>query len=468
MDRVETVVDQALALDLYVVLNVHHDSWVWADPTVANANTTMIEEKFSRLWDQIATRFACKSSKLLFEALNEPAGSTQEHANLLNKLNDHFLDSVNGAGGHNPKRVVSLSGLNMNTERTSLWFTRPTKYKSQPWGLQFHYYSPYDFIFGAWGKTIWGSDADKASLTLDFDLFHGNFSDVPAFIGEWSASTGQTETAARWKYTDFFIRTYKKYGYSSMQWDNGNDQFNRTTGIWKDPVGIDILISAAAKKTNSLADSTEDPNATAQNSSAYYFHKVGMPVEDANIQYLLNGNTLKSITTANGSKLSNKDFSISTSGILTLKKSYLSTLLTPTTAPGLLSTLHLTFSAGAPLSLSIVQYSTPSLPTTTYNITTLPSADLYIPISYAGLPQVAATKALLSDGTFLADSWTMYLGPLQRGYWTYGSWEWDAGGVKITQAGVETLRSAGQNVVVGFEFFPRIMGDNRVDVKFVR
>ncbi|EHK96385.1 putative endoglucanase B [Glarea lozoyensis 74030] len=387
MDRVETVVDQALALDFSVVLNVHHDSWVWADPSVANANTTMIEEKFTRLWSQIASRFSCKSSKLIFEALNEPAGSTKEHADLLNRLNTYFLDAVNRAGGHNPNRVLSLSGLNMNTELTSLYFTRPTTYPLQPWGLQFHYYSPYDFVFGAWGKTIWGSDADKASLVNDFELFHGNFSHVPTFIGEWSVSTGQTETAARWKYTDFFVSTAKKYGYSSMQWDNGNDQLDRTTGKWRDEVGIDILLAAAAGKVNSLADSTEDGSATSQFSSAYYFHKLNTPIADAQIQYILNGNTLLSITD-NSTPLTPADFSITPSGLLTLSASYLSPLATA--QPGLHKTLTLTFSAGAPLTLSLYVYTTPTLPVTTYNLTSLPPGDLHIPISYAGLPQVAA------------------------------------------------------------------------------
>lgn len=228
MDRVETIVDEALSLDLSVILNVHHNSWVWADVSASGANITMIEEKFSSLWSQIGKRFACKSSKLMFEAINEPSGSTKEHADELNKLNDMFLKSINEAGGFNPQRVVSLSGLGMNTVSTSQWIVRGTTYPSQPWGLQFHYYSPYDFIFSAWGKTIWGSDADKASIVQDFDLFHGNFSSVPAFVGEWSASPANTETAVRWKYFDYFIRTYAKFGYSSVMWDNGNDIFNRS------------------------------------------------------------------------------------------------------------------------------------------------------------------------------------------------------------------------------------------------
>jgi len=59
-----------------------------------------------------------------------------------------------------------------------------------------------------------GSDFDKASLELDFELFNGNFSGISTFIGEWQVSPAYTETATRWKYYDFFARTCRKYGYS--------------------------------------------------------------------------------------------------------------------------------------------------------------------------------------------------------------------------------------------------------------
>lgn len=466
MDRVETVVDQALATGVYVILNVHHDSWIWADPTVSGANLTAIEERFSRLWTQIGTRFRCKSSKLLFEALNEPVGSDQTAATELNKLNDLFLDAINKVGGNNPKRVVSLSGLGMDSVKTSQWFVRGTTYPSQPWGLQFHYYSPYDFIFGAWGKTIWGSDADKATLANDFALFNGNFSTIPAFVGEWDASTTNTETAARWKYFDYFIRTANKYKYSHVIWDNGLDHFDRTTNTWRDPIAIDILFSATAGTVNSLADSTTDPVATTQSSSAYLFHKVGDPVIAQSVPYLLNGNTLKSIKNAAGTTLATTSYSMSTAGSLTFTAAYLGGLHTASAAAGIKDTLTLTFSAGPPLTLQIVQYDTPVIPTTTYKVDT--SADLTIPATYKGVPIVAAVKALKADGTYLADDWTVYLGPLQQARWTYGNWDYSSAGFMVKQSGLTTIQAAGQSVVLTVEFYPRSVGANAVNVTFTQ
>ncbi|RDW62026.1 hypothetical protein BP6252_11459 [Coleophoma cylindrospora] len=471
MDRVETVVDEALSLGLYVILNMHHDSWIWADVSASGANYTLIEEKFAASWSQIGARFACKSSKLIFEPINEPPGTTQAHADELNKLNQIFLKSINDAGGYNPQRVVSLVGLQMNAALTAQYFVRGTTYSSQPWGLQFHYYSPYDFIFEAWGKTIWGSDADKASLDSDFSLYAGNFTDVPTFVGEWDASTATpyTETAGRWKYFDYFVRTCNKYGYASVLWDNGNDHFNRTTGTWNDPVAIDILMSATKNITNTLADSTTDQSATSQNSSAYLFHEVGTPVMDQSVAYLLNGNTLGSIKSSAGTTLDASSYSMSTTGTLTFTSAYLSTLFTNASTPGTKETLSLSFSTGADLSLSIIQYSTPTLPTATYalsNITT--SSDLYIPITYAGLPIPAAVKALKADGTYLADDYTQYFGPMEAARWTYGSWSYDANHFIVYAAGLQVLQAAAQTVTLTLEFFPRTLGLNSVNLTFTQ
>jgi endoglucanase len=448
MDRVETVIDEALALDIYVIMNVHHDSWIWADPTVSGANLTAIEEKFGRLWAQIGARFACKSSKLIFEPLNEPSGSTQDNALFLNGLTASFLDEINKAGGYNPQRVVSLSGLGMDTIKTSQWFVRPTTYPNQPWGLQFHYYSPYDFIFSAWGKTIWGSDADKASLLNDFSLFHGNFSTVPAFVGEWNSAPLNDEKAARWKYDDYFIRTANSFGYSNIIWDNGLDEYNRTSNTWYDPVDKGVLMAAVAGTSNSLADSTTDPSSTTQNSSATFFHKVGDAVVDASIPYLLNGNTLKSIKNSAGTTLSASQYSMSSSGSLTLMAAYLSTLYSSTAAPGIKDTLTLTFSAGTFLTLQIVQWDQPIIPTTTYALLT--SADLLIPVTYKGLPEVAAVKAVLADGTYF-DTWTVYLGPLQQGRWTWSNWDWDSSHFILKAAGSTAIQATGQSVTLTVE-----------------
>ena len=117
------------------------DSWIWADITASDANITMIEEKFSRLWYQIGTKLACKSSLVSFEAINEPPCDDASDGEEINKLNNIFLQAINDAGGFNSKRVVNLVGGGEDSIKTSQWFEAPSGF-SNPYAIQFHYYSP--------------------------------------------------------------------------------------------------------------------------------------------------------------------------------------------------------------------------------------------------------------------------------------------------------------------------------------
>lgn len=127
---------------LYTIVNVHHDSALWADFTPTNADLDMIEEKFYRLWYQIGTKLACISSLVAFEPINEPRGESDEYAAQLRRLNNIFLQAINDAGGFNSQRVVTLGGLGLDMQRTIQWFERPSSEYSNPYALQVHYYAP--------------------------------------------------------------------------------------------------------------------------------------------------------------------------------------------------------------------------------------------------------------------------------------------------------------------------------------
>ncbi|KAF1966946.1 endoglucanase B [Bimuria novae-zelandiae CBS 107.79] len=460
LQRVSDVVDIITSKGFYTIVNVHHDSWVWADVTASGANLTAIEERFYRLWYQIGTKLACKGSQVAFEPINEPRGTTAEHGAELNKLNTIFLQAISDAGGFNAKRVVTLVGAGEDSIKTSQWFKRPDAKFTNPYAIQYHYYSPYDFIFSAWGKTVWGSDADKAALDADFAAIRNNFTDIPLIIGEYDASPVATETAARWRYFDFLIRTAAKYNTATVLWDNGADHLNRATHQWRDQTALDILTNAAAKKTNSLPDSTTDGSATTQLSSAYVYHKAGDAVADAAVPYLFNGNTLSSIKNSKtGAALAKgTDYSTSASGI-TITSAFLKTVLTSATATGSIANLTLTFSSGALTTLNILQYATPVLGSTTAKLPAA-SADLPIPVTWKGQNRPATVRALKSDGGILIDDWTTYLGPLQAGRLTYGgNWDWDANNVILKAAVLDAVRSAGKDTTFTIEFYPRVPGN---------
>lgn len=198
-----------------------------------------------------------------------------------------------------------------------------------------------------------------------------------------------------------------------MLWDNGDDQLDRNTGKWRDPVSIDILMNAVKGVANSLPDGTTDGAATTQQSSAYIFHKVGEEVTDQDLGFLLNGNTLESIHGSDGSALDAESDYTTSGSTVTFKAAFLSKFLSPTADPGSKTSVTLKFSAGASLNVELVQWDTPALASTSSKA--VEGADLHIPITYKGLSKVAAVKIVGLDGTYLVDDWTQYLGPLQQG-----------------------------------------------------
>ena len=369
-----------------------------------------------------------------------------------------MLQAINQAGGFNPKRVVNLVGSREDGVETSLWFEPPdAKYKN-PWAIQYHYYSPYDYIFAAWGKTTWGSTADQAALEADIAYVRGNFSDIPLIIGEWAASPVATETAARWRYFDFFLRTAAKYNTTTVLWDNGADFLDRATHLWRDEVALDIYRNAVKGIANALPESTTDGSATTQSSSAYVYHRKNETVGDVTLGFAFNGNTLSKISRGSKQLAKGKDYSVSGEKI-TFAASYLKTILTPTSPTGTLANLTLTFNRGAALQVNVLQYTTPTLSNTSGP---LPAAgqDLLIPITWSGQNRPAAVKAVKADGTYLVDDWTQYLGPLQQGRMTYdGQWNWDAGHVVIKAAALDAVRAASIDTTFTIEFYPREPGN---------
>lgn len=106
MNRVEEVTDWALEREFYVVLNIHHDSWLWISRMGNSQQETL--DKLGKVWKQIAERFKNKSERLLFEIVNEPTGMNAYQMNLLNR---EMLNIIRSTDGNNSQRLVIVGGL---------------------------------------------------------------------------------------------------------------------------------------------------------------------------------------------------------------------------------------------------------------------------------------------------------------------------------------------------------------------
>ncbi|KAF7548056.1 hypothetical protein G7Z17_g7305 [Cylindrodendrum hubeiense] len=460
IERVYDVVDMVTSRGLYAIVNVHHDSALWADYTASNANLTMIEEKFYRLWYQIGEKFACKSSFLAFEPINEPRGESDAYIAQLLKLHEIFLRAINDAGGFNSQRIVTLSGPGQDIGRTIESFEGPSSDFSNPYALQVHYYAPYDFTSAAWGKTIWGSEVDIALLNSTFARLRNRFPDIPVIIGEWLVSPVHSEPAAMWRYYDLLARTSLEYGFAPIVWDTGNDILNRATHALFDATSIDIHLHALEGIENSLPDSTTDNSSTSQFSSAFAFHRIGDVIEDQTLPFSFNGNTVTSIIIDDEVLSQGSDYSIVNNGIK-FHSSFLSSYFESSNAVGVQAIASVTFSAGATIPIQLVLWDSPTVPVSS-SVATVGS-EVPVTVNWKGFGRPAAVAAFKADGTPLVEEWTIYLPPLGRGRTIFGAqwtWNWGQDGITITAGAAQAVVEAGQSATFMIESYPRVEGNH--------
>ena len=79
LDRVQQVVDYAYDLDMFVIVNMHHDDYSWFVPDKNKYAEN--SKKLCAIWEQISERFADYDDTLLFEGMNEPRTVGMERRN---------------------------------------------------------------------------------------------------------------------------------------------------------------------------------------------------------------------------------------------------------------------------------------------------------------------------------------------------------------------------------------------------
>jgi len=126
MARVQQCVDWALEAGLVVVINTHHEHFLYDFMICDNGEYGDFDgaaKWLDDVWRQIADRFKDYPENLIFEPMNEPSpGGTvgpgwywdavgqkkqrERLCELTNKLNRHVLETIRKSGGNNDKRIV--------------------------------------------------------------------------------------------------------------------------------------------------------------------------------------------------------------------------------------------------------------------------------------------------------------------------------------------------------------------------
>jgi endoglucanase len=240
--RVAEVIDWITGAGMFCVVNIHWDGG-WIDsghkerfPETYATFSPDAERKFRSCWEQIATFFAGKNEKLIFEGLNEETnfaseGSMQKAYATLTRVNQIFIDTVRKTGGNNAKRLLIVAGYNTDIAKTCASDYRLPK-DTIPGRLfiSVHYYTPYQFCGltedADWGKMIptWGTPDDVKQLDQLFDMMKGfcTRNDLPAFIGEFGASD-RKESASRVRWMSAVANAALSRGMVPVLWDTGHE-----------------------------------------------------------------------------------------------------------------------------------------------------------------------------------------------------------------------------------------------------
>jgi endoglucanase len=243
MSRVSEVVGWITGAGMFCVVNIHWDGgWIDSDkkdrfPTTFATFSPEAEQKFRSYWEQISSFFAGKNEKVIFEALNEETnfsreGSTDKAYTTLARVNQLFIDTVRKTGGNNAKRLLVIAGYSTDIEKTCASGYKLAK-DSIPGRLfiSVHYYTPSTFtIIGEdadWGKALptWGTPEDVTQMEKLLDRMKEfcTRNDIPAFIGEFNATTKNKEPASRVRWISGVASGAVARKMIPVLWDTGGE-----------------------------------------------------------------------------------------------------------------------------------------------------------------------------------------------------------------------------------------------------
>ena len=244
LERVAEVVGFARSAGLYSIINLHHDGadgmkeagWLSlkdADGKTTEENNAAVRAQFVAVWTQIAKYFANQGEELMFESMNEVhdgyGKADPRHLEIVNDLNQAFVNLVRASGGNNSKRHLIVPGYNTNIDETLKGFKVPIDSAKNRLILSVHYYDPY--LFALQGKThTWGSASpgrddwgQEDFVVSQFDKLKSRYVDqgVPVIIGEYGATHQRGYEDYRRYYMEYVTKAAVDRGLVPVYWDNG-------------------------------------------------------------------------------------------------------------------------------------------------------------------------------------------------------------------------------------------------------
>ncbi|HLP25644.1 MAG TPA: cellulase family glycosylhydrolase, partial [Acidobacteriota bacterium] len=382
MNHVQQVVDWSLDAGLYVMINIHHDSWTWLEEMPAHHDEVL--DRYQKVWLQIATRFKDHSQKLSFESVNEPGFkglNDAAMAEMLHEVNTTFHALVRSTGGGNATRPLVLPTVYTRSDQPMLDSLKNTITSLNDPNLiaTVHYYGWFPFSVNLGGYTKF----DETSIQwvhTPLDAAHNTFvaDGIPVIVGEFSVLSGSwIQRGEQLKYHEYVQYYGRSKGMTMMLWDTGGI-YGRNTADWANPDLGNIMMQAVTGRA-----------ITAE--SDLLFLDASAPVVDTIVNLQLNGNTLVSIQD-NGTTLTpSADYTLSGNTLL-LRAHVLAKYATG--AYGEKATLTLNADAG-PAWKIFVRYAATPVPAPLTTTTKIPFS---LPVAFNG-DLLATMESKYADGS---------------------------------------------------------------------
>lgn len=235
MTRVREVVDYAYNNGMYVILNMHHDDYIWFTPSEAEYASD--SAKLKKIWEQISAEFRDYGDRLLFEGMNEPrtvgssaewSGGTDDERKVINRYEQDFVNTVRASGGNNSARTLIITSYAASAEEKAM--NDVVVPDDSHVIVSLHYYAPWKFSDGQ--STTFG-DKEKFELDNKFARMKSIFIDngIPVIIGEFGC-VAVADDSTRADYYSYYISAAKSQGIKCFVWDNGLSSGDSAYGIF--------------------------------------------------------------------------------------------------------------------------------------------------------------------------------------------------------------------------------------------
>ena len=255
-ERIDWVVETALAHGLAVVIDLHHYDEIIVDPAGH-------EDRFLAIWSQIAARYAAMPETVFFEPLNEPHNALDADT-----WNDLLVQVLAVIRATNPTRGVIIGPHFWN----AAWEIETLQLPAGDRNLiaTFHYYAPFEFTHqgaewvdgaDAWLGTTWtGADEQLAQMRQHFDgvAAWAADGDRPVLLGEFGAYE-RADAASRSTWTAAVRAEAESRGFAWTYWEFGAGfgAYDRDAGVWNPDI-YPALMPGGAPGGEPFSDVADD------------------------------------------------------------------------------------------------------------------------------------------------------------------------------------------------------------------